>query len=99
MRAAHAYLQLHQSSHLPSNLPSLCTALQTRSTAAQPLHSLESIYDPGLNLNIVILYLLGMLFGHGIQTWKSITSPGCTAEGDGDSDRAKAVPPLSLLSC
>lgn len=43
MHTAHVCLQLHPSSHLPLNPPSLCTILQTYSPAAQPLHSLKSI--------------------------------------------------------
>lgn len=97
MHAAHVHLQLHQSSHLSLNLSCLYAILQTHSPAAQPLHSLKSVWDPGINLDIIFLYLLEMSYRHINHRGKSLSCPGY-AGGGGSQSSAPAFMVMMVIN-
>lgn len=80
-RDAHVHLQYINLPISPHIFPPLCMILQTPPAAAQPLPSLRSVWDPGIGLNIIFLYLLEVFFSHGIE--QSLGSAGCAAEDGG----------------
>lgn len=95
----HMFICISISLPISPSIPPVCMQSFKHFPATQPLQSLKSTKDPGINLNIILLYLLEMSFRHISHGGKSIICPGCTAEGGGASDTAKAVHQLSQLSC